>query len=91
VRHAAWGGLCVPAWAWLQMKRLLDPAFAVVIALMFVALEFLIARLRAGAPDAPRPRPEGEKRRPDGTKSKAEDGKRRPGETKRKPTAGTGS
>ncbi len=50
IRHSAWGGLCLTAWAWLQMQRSLNMGFALVIALIFVALEFLIIRLRAETP-----------------------------------------
>lgn len=46
LRHAAWGGLCLTSWAWLQTHRAFNLGFAVVIALMFVALEVLIVRLR---------------------------------------------
>jgi len=46
LRHSAWGGLCLAAWAWLQTHRVLNVGFAVVIALMFVAVELLIARMR---------------------------------------------
>jgi len=46
-RHSAWAGLCLTAWAWLQMHRAFNLAFALVIALIFVAVEFLIVRLRA--------------------------------------------
>ncbi len=47
VRHSAWGGLCLAAWAWLQMHRVFNLGFALVIALIFVALEFVIVRLKA--------------------------------------------
>ena len=47
VRHSAWGGLCLTAWVWLQMHRVFNLGFALVIALIFVALEFVIVRLRA--------------------------------------------
>ena len=46
LRHSAWGGLCLSAWAWLQTHRVLNVGFAVVIALMFVAVEVLITRMR---------------------------------------------
>jgi drug/metabolite transporter (DMT)-like permease len=46
-RHSAWGGLCVTVCAWLQMHRIFNIGFALVIALMFVAVEILIVRLRA--------------------------------------------
>jgi hypothetical protein len=47
LRHSAWGGLCLAAWTWLQMHRVFNLGFALVIALIFVALEFVIVRLRA--------------------------------------------
>ena len=47
VRHSAWGGLCLTAWVWLQMHRVFNLGFALVIALIFVALELVIVRLRA--------------------------------------------
>ncbi len=46
-RHSVWGGLCVAICAWLQMHRIFNVGFALVIALMFVAVEILIVRLRA--------------------------------------------
>jgi len=46
-RHSAWGGLSVVVLAWLQMHRSVHVGFALVIILMFVALEVLIARLRS--------------------------------------------
>lgn len=46
VRHSAWGGLCLTAWAWLQMHRAFNLGFALVIALIFVALEYVIVRLK---------------------------------------------
>ena len=48
LRHSAWGGLCLTAWAWLQMLRAFNLGFALVIALIFVALEVLIIKLRGG-------------------------------------------
>ena len=45
-RHSAWGGLSAVVWAWLQMRRAFNVGFALVIVLIFVALEVLIARLR---------------------------------------------
>jgi uncharacterized membrane protein len=47
LRHSAWGGLCLASWAWLQTLRALNVAFALIIALIFVAIEVLIARMRA--------------------------------------------
>ena len=46
VRHSAWGGLCLTAWAWLQTHRVFNLGFALVIALIFVALEFVLVRLK---------------------------------------------
>lgn len=45
-RHSAWGGLCITAWAWLQMHRALNVGFAVIILMIFIAIEVLISRLR---------------------------------------------
>jgi hypothetical protein len=47
LRHGAWGGLCLTSWAWLQVLRAFNPAFALIIALIFVAIEVLIGRVRA--------------------------------------------
>jgi len=47
-RHSAWGGLCVAICAWLQMHRTFNVGFALIIGLIFVAIEILIVRLRAG-------------------------------------------
>jgi hypothetical protein len=49
LRHSAWGGLCLATWAWLQMLRAFDAAFALVIAMIFVAIEVMIGRLRSEA------------------------------------------
>jgi hypothetical protein len=46
-RHGAWGGLCVTICAWLQLHRVFNVGFGLIIALMFVAVEILIVRLRA--------------------------------------------
>jgi hypothetical protein len=46
LRHSAWGGLCLSSWAWLQTLRAFNVAFALIIALMFVAIEVLIIRMR---------------------------------------------
>jgi hypothetical protein len=46
-RHGAWGGLCVVICAWLQLHRLFNVGFGLIIALMFVAIEILIVRMRA--------------------------------------------
>jgi hypothetical protein len=48
-RHGAWGGLCLTICAWLQLHRLFSVGFGLIIALMFVAVEILIVRLRAGS------------------------------------------
>jgi drug/metabolite transporter (DMT)-like permease len=45
LRHAAWAALCVMSWAWLQMQRVFNPAFAVITILIFVAIEVVIVRL----------------------------------------------
>jgi hypothetical protein len=52
-RHSAWAGGSAVIWAWLQMHRSFHVAFALVIILMFVALEVLIARLRGDQPGRP--------------------------------------
>ncbi|MGD2207060.1 MAG: hypothetical protein PVH17_09795 [Anaerolineae bacterium] len=46
LRHSAWGGLCLTSWAWLQTLRAFNLAFAFIIALIFIAIEVLIVRLR---------------------------------------------
>jgi hypothetical protein len=46
LRHSAGGGLCLSSWAWLQMLRAFNLAFALIIALIFIAIEVLIVRLR---------------------------------------------
>lgn len=46
LRHSAWGGICVVTWAWLQMHRAFNLGFAFLTILIFVAVEFLITRLR---------------------------------------------
>lgn len=46
LRHAAWAGLCLTSWAWLQSHRIFNVAFALVIALVFVAIEVMITRMR---------------------------------------------
>jgi hypothetical protein len=50
-RHSAWGGMCITIWAWLQMHRAFNLGFALVIALIFVAVEVLFTRLRTTAQD----------------------------------------
>jgi hypothetical protein len=52
LRHSAWGGLCVVAWSWLLLQRILNPGFALVILLIFVVLEILIMRVRREASGA---------------------------------------
>ena len=54
LRHSAWGGLCVAFCAWLQLHRAFNVGFALVVILIFVAVEVLIVRLRHEAlpPDA---------------------------------------
>jgi len=47
IRHSAWGGICVAAWAWLQTQRAFNLGFALLTVLIFIAVEFLIARLRS--------------------------------------------
>jgi hypothetical protein len=54
VRHSAWGGICVAIWAWLQTLRAFNLGFAVLTVLIFIAIEFLIARLRSDSPQEPR-------------------------------------
>jgi len=46
LRHSAWAGICVSIWAWLQMNRAFNAAFAIITILIFIALEVLIVRLR---------------------------------------------
>jgi hypothetical protein len=47
IRHSAWGGLSVTAWAWLQAQRAFNLGFVLLTVLIFIAVEFLIARLRS--------------------------------------------
>jgi hypothetical protein len=47
LRHSAWGGISATVWAWLQMQRAFNLGFALLTALIFIAVEVLIARLRA--------------------------------------------
>jgi hypothetical protein len=47
LRHSAWGGLVLSSWVWLQTQRAFNLGFAVVIALMFFAVEVLIVRMRS--------------------------------------------
>jgi hypothetical protein len=46
LRHSVWCGLCLTSWAWLQMQRAFNLAFALIIAMIFVAIEVLIVRLK---------------------------------------------
>jgi CDP-diglyceride synthetase len=46
LRHGIWAGLCLTSWAWLQTQHELNPAFSLIIALIFVAIEFLIVKTR---------------------------------------------
>lgn len=46
LRHSAWAALCLTSWAWLQTMRAFNLAFALIIALIFVAIEVLIVRMR---------------------------------------------
>jgi len=45
LRQAAWCGLCLASWAWLQQHREFRFIYAIFIALVFVALELLCQRL----------------------------------------------
>jgi hypothetical protein len=49
LRHSAWGGMCLSSWAWLQTHRAFNLGFALITALIFVAIEVLIVRLRSEA------------------------------------------
>jgi len=49
LRHSAWMGICVASWGWLQMHRAFNAGFALIIAMIFVALEVLITRLKGEA------------------------------------------
>ena len=48
-RQSAWCGLCLTSWAWLQMQRAFSAAYAVLIAIVFVAVELLFLRLKSKA------------------------------------------
>jgi hypothetical protein len=50
LRHSAWASLCLVAYAWLQVHRLLNVGYVLVIPLILVAFEVLIERLRGEAP-----------------------------------------
>ena len=47
LRHSAWVSLVLSSWVWLQTHRAFNLGFAVVIALMFFAVEVLIVRMRS--------------------------------------------
>ena len=47
IRHSAWGGICVAVWVWLQAQRAFNLGFALLTVLIFIAIEFLIFRLRS--------------------------------------------
>lgn len=49
-RQAAWIGLCVASWMWLLEHREFRFPYAMLIALIFVALELLCQRLFRGKP-----------------------------------------
>lgn len=49
LRHSSWAALCLVAYAWLQAQRALNVGYALVIALILVAVEVLIVRLRGEA------------------------------------------
>jgi hypothetical protein len=49
LRHAFWAGTCLTSWAWLQTHRTFNLGLALVIALIFVAIEIPIMRLREQA------------------------------------------
>jgi hypothetical protein len=46
IRHSAWGGICVAAWAWLLAQGAFNLGFALLTVLIFIAIEFLITWLR---------------------------------------------
>jgi hypothetical protein len=46
LRHSLMVGLCLTFWAWLQMHRAFNLGFAFIIALIFVAIELFLLRLR---------------------------------------------
>lgn len=48
LRQSAWCGLCLASWAWLQQHRAFHFAYAILIAIVFVALELLCQRLFRG-------------------------------------------
>lgn len=49
LRHSAWAGVGLAVYAWLQVQRALNVGYALVIALILVAFEVLIVRLRGEA------------------------------------------
>jgi FtsH-binding integral membrane protein len=46
LRHSVLSGLCLSSWIWLQTQRAFNLGFAFIIALIFVAVEVLIVRIR---------------------------------------------
>ena len=46
IRHSAWGGICIAAWAWLLAQGAFNLGFALLTVLIFIAIEFLITWLR---------------------------------------------
>lgn len=87
VRHSVWAGLCLTVWAWLQMQRVLNAGLALVTALILVALEYLIIRLRAETPDEPKPPPGASKRPPDQARQKPAGPGRKPDQAGQKTDA----
>jgi len=49
VRQSLWCGLCLASWAWLQSVREFNLAYAVLIAIVFLAVELLFIRLTSKA------------------------------------------
>jgi hypothetical protein len=49
LRHSIWGALCLSSWAWLQMYRAFNLGFAFIIALIFVAIEVFVGRMKGEA------------------------------------------
>jgi hypothetical protein len=56
LRHSVWVGVCLTGWAWLQMLRALNPWFAAIMALILLAIEVFVARLRGEHLSAPEER-----------------------------------
>ena len=46
LRHSVLAGLCLSSWVWLQVNRAFNLGFAFIIALIFVAVELFISRMR---------------------------------------------